>query len=48
MQKIICKDYEAASRKAAELLMAELAKKPDMNLGLPTGSTPIGMYKTLI
>ncbi|MBQ1936059.1 MAG: glucosamine-6-phosphate deaminase [Clostridia bacterium] len=48
MQKIICKDYEAASRKAAEILMAELAKKPDMNLGLPTGSTPIGMYKTLI
>lgn len=48
MQKIICKDYEAASRKAAEILMAELAKKPEMNLGLPTGSTPIGMYRTLI
>ena len=41
-------NYEELSRQAAQIVAAELAKKPDLVLGLPTGSTPIGMYKNLI
>jgi len=40
--------YEELSSKAAKIVQAELEKKPDLVLGLPTGSTPIGMYKKLI
>ena len=40
--------YDALSEQAAQIVKAELMKKPDAVLGLPTGSTPIGMYKKLI
>lgn len=42
------KDYEAMSRRAANVIAAEILKKPDCVLGLATGSTPIGTYKHLI
>lgn len=42
------KDYEAMSRRAANVIAAEIIKKPDCVLGLATGSTPIGTYKHLI
>ena len=42
------KDYDAMSRKAADILAAHVILKPDCVLGLATGSTPIGMYKQLI
>jgi len=48
MQKLICKDYEEMSRTAADLVAKEVQAKPDMVLGLPTGSTPVGMYRQLI
>jgi glucosamine-6-phosphate deaminase len=41
-------NYEELSKKAADVVAGELAKKPDLVLGLPTGSTPVGMYKRLI
>ena len=41
-------NYEEFSAQAAQIVKAELAKKPDAVLGLPTGSTPVGMYKKLI
>jgi len=41
-------NYEELSNQAARIVAAELAKKPDLVLGLPTGSTPVGMYKKLI
>ena len=41
-------DYEAMSRRAANLISAEVIRKPDCVLGLATGSTPIGAYKQLI
>lgn len=42
------KDYEDLSRKAANIISAQVILKPDCVLGLATGSTPIGTYKQLI
>ncbi len=47
MVKIECKDYEAMSKMAAEFVANEVNGKANFILGLPTGSTPIGMYKNL-
>lgn len=47
--KIYCaKDYEQASRIAANILAAQIIMKPSCVLGLATGSTPIGAYENLI
>lgn len=47
--KIICaKDYDDMSRKAANIIAAQIITKPDCVLGLATGSTPIGTYKNLV
>ena len=47
--KIIrCKDYDEMSKKAAEKIISSIEKKPNIVLGLATGSTPIGLYKELI
>jgi len=48
MRVIIVKDYEEMSRRAVKTLSDRLRRKPDLTLGLATGSTPIGMYKELI
>jgi len=48
MQIIICKNYEEVSKKAAALIVKEMIVKPDLILGLATGSSPIGLYKNLI
>lgn len=42
------KDYEGVSRRAANILAAQITHKPDSVLGLATGSSPIGTYKRLI
>ena len=53
MRVIIQKDYESLSRWAAEYIVNEIVKaaptadKPYV-LGLPTGSSPLGVYKELI
>jgi glucosamine-6-phosphate deaminase len=41
-------DYEAMSRRAANLISAEVIRKPNCVLGLATGSSPVGTYKQLI
>lgn len=41
-------NYEAMSRRAAEIIAAEVIRKPDCVLGLATGSTPVGTYQALI
>ena len=41
-------DYAGMSRRAANLISAEVIRRPDCVLGLATGSTPIGMYKQLV
>ena len=40
-------DYAAMSRRAANLIAAEVIRKPNCVLGLATGSTPVGAYKQL-
>ncbi|WP_130838022.1 glucosamine-6-phosphate deaminase [Lachnoclostridium sp. Marseille-P6806] len=47
MRIIRGKNYDEISRKAAELLAAQVVLKPDCVLGLATGSTPIGLYQYL-
>lgn len=41
------KDYNEMSRKAANIISAQVILKPDTVLGLATGSSPIGIYKQL-
>ena len=48
MKIIKTKDYADMSRKAANIIAAQVIMKPDCVLGLATGSTPIGTYKELI
>ena len=42
------KDYQDMSRKAANIISAQVIMKPDCVLGLATGSTPIGTYAQLV
>jgi len=42
------KDYAAMSRRAANIIAAEIHKNPACVLGLATGSTPVGTYQQLI
>lgn len=48
MKLIVEKDYEAMSKKAADILVDEINNNKDIILGLATGSTPVGMYKEMI
>ncbi len=48
MKIIYAKDYADLSRKAANIIAAEVIRKPDCVLGLATGSSPLGTYKRLI
>ncbi len=48
MKIISAKDYNDMSKKAADLMAAQVIVKPNCVLGLATGSTPIGLYKELI
>lgn len=48
MRIINCHTYEAMSRKAADILAAQIQLKPNCVLGLATGITPIGAYQGLI
>lgn len=48
MKVVKTKDYEDMSRKAANIIAAQVIMKPDCVLGLATGSSPIGTYKELI
>lgn len=41
-------DYEEMSRKAANILSAQMLMKGNCVLGLATGSTPIGIYQKLV
>lgn len=49
IMNIYCgEDYKEMSRKAANIISAQVIMKPDCVLGLATGSTPIGTYEQLI
>ena len=42
------KNYQDMSRKAANIISAQIIMKPDCVLGLATGSSPVGTYQQLI
>lgn len=48
MRIYIARDYKDLSRKAANIISAQVIMKPDCVLGLATGSSPIGAYKQLV
>ncbi len=48
MNIIKAKDYADMSRKAANVISAQIIMKPNCVLGLATGSSPIGTYQQLI
>lgn len=48
MRIIKARDYEEASRKAANIIFSVMTQKPDCVLGLATGSSPVGIYKELV
>ena len=41
-------DYQAMSRRAADIMAAQVLLKPNCVLGLATGSTPVGAYERLV
>lgn len=41
-------DYNDMSRKAANIISAQIIMKPNCVLGLATGSSPVGTYKQLV
>ena len=47
MQICKVKNYQELSRKAANLIAAQIILKPDSVLGLATGSSPVGIYEHL-
>ena len=47
MNFITVKNYEELSKKAADIIAAQVIVKPDCVLGLATGSSPVGTYKNL-
>ncbi len=44
---LVADDYEAMSGAAAELVAGQLREKPDSVFLVPTGTTPLGMYRRL-
>ncbi len=48
MKIIRAKDYDQMSRKAANIISAQVIMKPYCVLGLATGSSPLGIYRQLI
>jgi len=43
-----CNDYQELSNTVADIVEKQLNKKSDSRFILPTGSTPIGLYKELV
>ena len=48
MKIYVTEDYQSMSRKAANIVSAQVILNPASVLGLATGSTPVGLYKQLI
>ena len=48
MELIITEDYASLSRAAADIVCNVVAAKPNAVVVLPTGSSPVGLFKDLI
>jgi glucosamine-6-phosphate deaminase len=47
MNLIKVKNYSELSRIAADIIIGEISKKPNLTIGFATGQTPLGLYKEL-
>ncbi len=47
MKVVLCRDAHEAAALVADEILAALARKPDLVLGLCTGSTPVEVYERL-
>jgi len=45
---VICENYDQLSERATQFIASHIKQKPNLVLGLATGSSPIGVYKKLI
>ena len=48
MEVLVCPSYDDLSIRAARITAEQIRAKPDAVLGLPIGSTPIGLYRELV
>jgi glucosamine-6-phosphate deaminase len=48
MKARVCPNYESMSATAADIVAGKIWEKPDAVLLLPTGTTPLGMYRRLV
>jgi glucosamine-6-phosphate deaminase len=48
MKFLIVKDYREMSKRAGEIILEEVKKKPNLVLGLASGKTTLGLYKELV
>src|SRR5215831_12106907 len=48
MRVLVTPDYRTLSESAAELVVKAVHAKPNLAIGLPTGSTPLGMYEEVV
>ncbi len=48
MKIIIEENYDSLSDRVADLVIERVKEKPNLTVGLITGSTPIGLYKRLV
>jgi glucosamine-6-phosphate deaminase len=48
MRVLVTPDYRTLGQTAADLFIKALRTKPDLRVGLPTGSSPLGMYEELV
>lgn len=48
MKVVIVKDYDEMSEVAAKIMIEAVKENPEINLGLATGGSPVGMYQNLV
>ncbi|HEY3316109.1 MAG TPA: glucosamine-6-phosphate deaminase [Bacillota bacterium] len=48
MRVVVAPDYEALTLVAAKFIAEAIAEKPGLVLALPTGNTPLGVYRRLV
>ena len=48
MEVIVKESYEEIGKEAGKLIRLALARKPELVLGLPTGGTPLSLFRELI
>jgi len=48
MRVLVTADYRSLSHAAGEVVLKAIRAKPEIVLGLPTGSTPLGMYEEIV